>query len=385
MRAAAMLRGLVLVAAFGAGLALAPRAASAYPQFQLSTGAQRCNQCHIAPAGGTLISGYGREEAADTISRGGDGGFLHGAWTPPDWLQLGGDLRGAFLVNDNGRTFGDDSSPAVHAFPMQADLYTHFKMGSQLSATIVLGYRGTARGQQAADVDPVGSREHYLMWRPKPQGPYVRAGRFLLPYGLRLAEHPSVVRRWGGQNVNEEPYALSGGVVKNEYEWHLSVHTADPVRCTGLGCADFGAAAYYERRMGEKFILGAQARIALYDEVVRGQDMTMTGGLVAKYWAEGAKLLFMAQADYGRKSIPMADYTNQEVLGYLGATWFPVKGIMITGAAETFIEDVGPPGVDRTAGSLEIQYFPKAHFELIGYGRVEADAWLYMTQLHYYL
>ena len=79
------LRTLVLAALVAAGLSLAPRLAQAYPQFQLSTGAQRCNQCHIAPTGGTLLSGYGRDEAGDTISRGGDGSFLHGAWAPPDW------------------------------------------------------------------------------------------------------------------------------------------------------------------------------------------------------------------------------------------------------------------------------------------------------------
>ncbi len=69
--------------------------AHAYPQFQLSQGAERCSACHLSPAGGGLLNAYGRNEAGETLSRGGDGRFLYGAWEPPAWLQLGADVRGA--------------------------------------------------------------------------------------------------------------------------------------------------------------------------------------------------------------------------------------------------------------------------------------------------
>src|ERR1051325_7838182 len=82
-------------------LLLASREASALPQFQLSSGTTRCGQCHYAPAGTGLISAWGRDEAGDTISRGGDGSFLHGLWAPPSWLALGGDLRLVALNNDS--------------------------------------------------------------------------------------------------------------------------------------------------------------------------------------------------------------------------------------------------------------------------------------------
>ena len=54
--------------------------AHAYPQFQLSTGAVRCSQCHYSPTGGGLINGYARYEVGEEISTlGGNGDFLHGA------------------------------------------------------------------------------------------------------------------------------------------------------------------------------------------------------------------------------------------------------------------------------------------------------------------
>jgi hypothetical protein len=131
-------------------------------------------------------------------------------------------------------------------------------------------------------------------------------------------------------------------------------------------------------------VVGAQARAAFFDKDIYGYT-TYHGGLLGKYWLEGAKLLFMAQADFGIKQIEDADYTNKEVLGYLGVSYFPIRGIMVTAAGETWVEDLATPGVARNAGSLEVQYFPWAHFELLVYGRMSTDATVLMTQLHYYL
>ena len=63
-----------------AALLLSAGRAEAYPQFQFSTLNSRCQNCHFSPVGGGLINEYGRSEAGDTISRGGDGSFLHGLW-----------------------------------------------------------------------------------------------------------------------------------------------------------------------------------------------------------------------------------------------------------------------------------------------------------------
>src|SRR5436190_24391958 len=72
------------------------RRGDAYPQFQLMQEAS-CSACHLSPAGGGLLNDYGRDEAGSTISRGGDGRLLHGAWIPPEWFAVGGDFRFAFL------------------------------------------------------------------------------------------------------------------------------------------------------------------------------------------------------------------------------------------------------------------------------------------------
>src|SRR5438270_13602228 len=90
----------LLVAAIGT-FAFA-RGAAAYPQFQFSSGTNKCGQCHFAPAGGGLLSSWGRSESGDTISMGGEGAFLHGAVKLPSWLALGFDLRFAGTRSDDG-------------------------------------------------------------------------------------------------------------------------------------------------------------------------------------------------------------------------------------------------------------------------------------------
>ena len=126
-----------LLATVGVLLGLAAPAA-AYPQFQLSSGSARCSQCHISPVGGGLLTQWGAEESSDTLTPGGDGRFLHGLVTLPEWLQLGGDFRVAALANDVGSTEGTE----LAAFPMQADIGAAIKSG----AFTVVGYLG-ARGR----------------------------------------------------------------------------------------------------------------------------------------------------------------------------------------------------------------------------------------------
>ena len=66
------------------------------------------------------------------------------------------------------------------------------------------------------------------MWRPSATGPYARVGRFFPTYGLRLVEHIFYMRRFTGNALYEEPYALSGGYIADDWEVHASGFTAVP-------------------------------------------------------------------------------------------------------------------------------------------------------------
>jgi hypothetical protein len=370
--------------------------ALAYPQFQFSSGTTRCNQCHYSPAGGGLITSWGRDESSDTISSfGGNGGFLHGAWSPPSWLALGADFRFAATRNDDGST----QSPRGALFPMQGDLYARVAFSDSFSLYLQGGARGEVRpqddswsGRAATTLDRFISREHYLMWRPSATGPYARIGRYYAPYGIRFVEHIYYVRRFLGFNLYDETYTASGGYVGEDWEVHVSAFTpppsAFPNALRAVGARESGGAAYFERRLAGMAAIGAQARVGLGAEASR-----YMAGAVGKLWLEPAKLLFLAQADIVRHQVAAGGGINQFV-SYVGASVFPIRGVMAGIAYERFQEDLSLRRTGHNAYDLQASWFPLAHFELLLLGRYQTigsgasdgpATSLVMCQLHYYL
>jgi hypothetical protein len=377
-------------------IALASRRANAYPQFQFSSGTNRCSQCHYSPAGGGLITSWGRDESGDTLSLGGNGGFLHGAWSPPSWLALGADLRLAATREADG----SQESPRTDYFPMQADLYARFAFGDSFSLYLEGGARGEARpgnsaiGAQISSIpDRFISREHYLMWRPSASGPYARIGRFYAPYGIRFVEHIYFVRRFTGYNLYNETYNASGGYVSDDWELHVTAFTPppssfpDPLQSVGL--RESGGAAYFEKRFASMSALAAQARVGVGSESSHYQ-----GGLVGKLWLESGKMLVLGEADVIRQQVGAASFGQTGFVSYLGPTFFFVRGLMVGLAYERYQEDLSVKGTGRNAYDLEVNFFPWAHCELVFLGRYamvgtgapdSTAASLLMGQFHYYL
>lgn len=384
----------VIVAVFGV-LALAGEA-RAYPQFQLSTGADTCRQCHFSPAGGGLINEYGRDEAS-TISQfeAGDGRFLHGAWTPPASFQIGGDYRGAFGVKSD-KLDGPPAGPGgwdseALAFPMQADLYLRPAIGP-VSLNLTLGLRGSARGDNAV-VDRLASREHYLMYERDTW--YVRAGRFFPIYGIRTQDHTAFVRRDLQMYIYEEPYAVGFGNYGDASELHVSAFVRQPVGLLGTA-RDSGVAAYWETRNDESTAAyAAQTRMTVSETDARA----WVGG-VYKRWMEAPKLMLLAELDLGLQlpSGPGAGSAAADpdalvqVVGYAGATYMALPGWMIGGAVHFSDPDLLLHDNTREALEANVQWFPIPHLELHLLTRVlttgldvgDPDL-LALLQLHYYL
>ena len=389
-----MRRLLLCLLVAGAGTFGFARAASAYPQFQFSSGTNKCSQCHYVPSGGGLLSSWGRSEAGDTISMAGNGAFLHGAVTLPSWLALGMDLRLAGTRTEDG----GQESPQSAVFPMQWDFYVRAAFTESFSLMVEGGLRGEVRPEDdalGARFTPTPerfiSREHYFMWRPSATGPYARLGRFYAPYGIRFVEHIYFVRRYTGYELYNETYNLSGGYVSDQWELHLTAFTPPPSSfpdaLQSVGARESGGAGYFEYRIGDMAALAPQVRIGVGKEVSRYQ-----GGLVGKLWVEKAKLLFLGEADFIRQQVSAANYGQNQFVSYLGATLFPIQGIMLGGAYERFQENLAVKGTGRNAFLGQLNVFPYAHTELVFLFRYlivgdngQPAATLGMIQLHYYL
>jgi hypothetical protein len=375
------------------------RQAAAYPQFQFSSGTNRCSQCHYSPSGGGLLTSWGRDESADTISLGGDGAFLHGLVPLPSWLGIGGDFRFAFLSNDVGNAEG----PEFAAFPMQADLYLRAAITESISINGTIGVRGIVRpndgsvgGRIGAAANDVMSREHYVMWRPSATGLYLRVGRFFAPYGLRFVEHVYYVRRYTGNNLYEETYNASGGYVADDWEAHATFFAPTPKSgapefISGVGPAEYGFAGYGEVRLAKMSALAGQLRIGVSPRDNEGRYQV---GGIGKLWIEKAKLLLLGEADLIHQTFSAASYSQNGFVSYTGLNVFPTRGAMMAFAYERYQENLSISNTGRNALDIQVNFFPWAHCEIVGLGRYQivgsgaidgGSATLWMLQLHYYL
>lgn len=368
---------------------LAPAAAEAYPQWQLSTGATRCNQCHFAPAGGGLINSYGRDAGGDQLSSfGGNGALLHGAVAPPAWLAVGADLRGALVDND----VQDPGGPTVAVFPMQADLAVRVALPAGFSLSAVGGLRGRVRdpgelvptqNYQPVSTSQLISREHYVMWQPEALGPYVRIGRFFAPFGLRMAEHILYINRDLGFDELQETYNLSAGVISDRAELHLTIFAPDFIR--HIGSDEKGAVAYTETRFwADRVALGAQVRFASAPGLTR-----VTTGVTGKVYLEGLRTLLLGEVDLVNKIFTdVGDPVRTQLVGAAGFSVLPVAGVVATVLGERNQIDVSFPN-SWTAATFLLNWFPYAHVEGQIMGRLQfpsggAVAETLFVQVHYF-
>ena len=266
-------------------------AASAYPQFQFSSGTNRCSQCHFSPAGGGLITSWGRDETrrhhqprrrrrASCTARG---------RCRPGWRWAPTCAWPARATHDGG-----PESPQTAWFPMQADLYARFAFSdrsrsiSRVACAARCGRDQTL--QRRPDFDSVTdrfiSREHYLMWRPERDRP-LRAHRALLRAvrpALRRAHllRPPLHRL---QPLQRDLQRLGRLRRRRLGAAPDAVHAAavELPRSAAVGRRAGDRAAPPTSRSGSTAMaaLALQARLGVGSEASRYQ-----GGLVGKLWIE---------------------------------------------------------------------------------------------------
>jgi hypothetical protein len=216
------------------------RLAGAYPQWQLARDAT-CSSCHLAPDGGGLLNENGLATAEAVALQDHDAAFMYGALDTPPWLTLGGDLRGA-----GGYVYAREGKGV--AYPMQAEVAAVAVRGP-ISLHLTGGLR---RPNPESALHVLWSREHYVMWRLDPSethGVFVRAGRFMPTFGLRLAEHIVYTQRFGGRQLYHEAYGASVAYVDHQVEVHVTGFVHDPIaRAAEQGD---GGAIYGELRLAE--------------------------------------------------------------------------------------------------------------------------------------
>lgn len=231
------LRGLTALAALATGLVSA-RPADALPRFA-ARNAMECIQCHVNPTGGGMRNEYGRSvfehtlltlatrpdpaswlapaslaapapEASSTESAASPAPGEDPAATTPvpftgsinEWLALGADLRAGFIWirPDRGAIAGQPREVTGSFFLMQADLYHSAQLGPHVTLNLDVGvYSGfEAWGLLRLFRDP----------DPGDLDVFLKAGRFLPPFGIREVEHQLFTREGVGLGAQDRDTGL---------------------------------------------------------------------------------------------------------------------------------------------------------------------------------
>ncbi|RYZ52283.1 MAG: hypothetical protein EOP07_19885 [Proteobacteria bacterium] len=158
-----------------------------------------CTTCHVSPAGGGVLTQYGREISKDVLatwSREKENQFLHGAVTLPQNLLIGGDIRRI----------------QTYVNTPQFKTGKWFLMQANVEAAVV-----TSKVTVAASADyDIGSPDddgddkwtslkHYALVQISDEMS-VRAGKFMKNFGLGMADHTVQTRRGIGWDEGSETY-----------------------------------------------------------------------------------------------------------------------------------------------------------------------------------
>jgi hypothetical protein len=359
--------------------------ADAYPEFQISKD-QTCSACHISPSGGGLLNENGLNTADNLSQFGTSPEFLNGAVKLPEYLLVGGDFRYAY---------GWLQTPQRYflGFPMQADIYGSATYDA-FRVYVTVGYQPGPTVGGVVSFAPPWSREHYVTWQSDPgstQGVFIRVGRFMPVFGLRLAEHDTYVRRQGGVPLYGETYGAAAEIVRDEYEGHFTAFVADPLITPVVH--DSGAAAYGEYRIDPSTAVGAEAMFTVSDD-----DRKLRGGATAKRWIASPGILVSGELQILDQMIPRG-HTNGDTsytysaIGYLLASYFPMQGVMVDGGLGYWNENLRMHGPYHNQFDLNVHWFATSHFEtvlimrkeLVGLSEAQATGSYVMLMGHYRL
>ena len=138
-----------------------------------------------------------------------------------DHLQIGGDFRlQSVQYNDNS-----DNTRKSAIFPMQAEVYAYLKLNKNAGIFAKLGIP-----RRGGDIN----EEYWVLFNNLPRKSWLKIGRTLPNYGLRVDDHTSFIR---GGNISKTLIGLNSGV--EGLIFTPSVHLSPPV-ILEMGAPVFG-------------------------------------------------------------------------------------------------------------------------------------------------
>lgn len=348
------------------GIGLHAASAFAFPEM-IRHNYVNCTSCHVSPNGGGVLNAYGRQSSAAALSTWGtedEAKPFYDLLKSPDWIDTAAFGRAVQTAQSNSQV------SSGYFWWMQADLEAaaRFGSGGKWTADLALGVSpDVLNGLLPNGVSPLASRRQYLMYRPT-DTISIRAGKFLVDYGIYLPDHTVATRQGIGFDEGGETYNIEYGYQGEK--WSGSI-TAD------LGRPDDASLAFEKgvaAEAGWDVLDHAKLGWSAYSGAQNGSSRQLTGpyallGFTPHFYAVGELDLQFSQPAQGGASQGVFSY---EKLGYE-----PVQGLHVYLMEQTFVHAFNGrfqplpqdlkygPVTNRLYGTGPgIYWFPRPHFYL---------------------
>lgn len=351
--------------------------AFAFPEM-VRAGYQNCTSCHVSPTGGGALTKYGRSMTSELLSvwsYKGEENLGHGLLgAPPEWLQMGGDMRWIHTYSYNEAK----KKTSNNEFLMETDIEPALKLG-KLS---VVGSLGVVDGtNRTTDHGQFLSRHHYAMYSLSEET-YVRTGKYEVPFGIYQPNHTVVTRDALGFGDTTETYNLEAGYIGERFNAIATVNLGRFDDSAQYAQTGNGASINLAYNLFESYKIGYS--------LLRGSMAGTQRWLTGPYSILGfTKRLVLLSEFYYQWQRPTDDLEQKGPAIYNRLQYEFVQGVH--GYVETQFakNDMGTDLSEVDAYAAGFNFYPRPHLELlsnVGKFRQKGTAYsdIAWIQAHYY-
>jgi hypothetical protein len=316
--------------------------AHAEPYMAVRTGF-KCSQCHLNQTGGGGRTEYGQayteykllmKQTQEAILSGREGALTSFDPKLNDVITLGGNFRTEGTLSQKQGAIASDRQHTI----AESNVYINVELVKNFLSMYVDQNMATG-----------ANREFWMMARKLPLNSYVKVGRTLLPYGLRLMDDQAFVRN--GTNYTYGRHDLAGEV--GVEPGPISV----VANLTNSHFSSVGSVVYRKFRVGGS-----------YGAVTDGQKYTTYGTFAGANFG-----IFTALAEVDFIESPLDDSTDvRQVAQFYELNAVPMQGLNVKTTFEYLDSDTkianARDGQQRWTFGAEI--FPIQHLQVGAYYRI---------------
>lgn len=326
-RTAAWLMAGVAMATFLVGVR-----ASALPRYQARY-EQECALCHVNPTGGGMRTSYATQ---DLVPR--EFALGHRPTRPPLTLPFAAGV--SFGVDHRELyTTADPSSEGLDFFLMQTDVYAAFQPDSSVLLYVDRGMSGTF--------------ETFGMYYCLPWHGYLKAGRFIAPYGWKYDDHTHFVREYlGFTPTTMSDVGLEAGISPPSGNVQLAILNGNRGSTVG---ADRRLAASIS---GTYRLRAGPVAASLGGSGYREEAGRLSMGGAHSYLAVGY-LAWVGEVDLVHEELATEESVERLVTTH-ELSFTPVQGLEILGTLDFLDPDVhrSSGSTDRWGGGIQLFLHP---------------------------